>query len=336
VDAEQSEEFDHEKDLQRRLSQFQQLENEFLQRYSDAKNSLFPKETADGQRQLLQSIHDALDSLDEPSNIVTKMVSESRVLHGLGHADSTEIEGMLNVKGDSTTAAITHKDSSDDDGKIEVHLRQGCETTLARILLSHSTPHQQPPDDFTTETSCLGWSLAVLSINWCPALIDASLVQPVLRKKRSLLNQQHCETEVPIWSNNVDEEGVVTLHVPGALAKRDKIVELRNRLEYLHNSAEESKARNKHLIVYVGDSSTDLAALLEADIGIIMGNSSSTRSIAERWGIVIFSLQNRHEHGFDAGLKGMPDTEDRPIILWQAESWQEIDEMLEELDANWE
>ena len=329
--------YDTQSDLQRRLSMFEQLEGEFLRRYSDAKNALLPN-TSEllGNKKSLHSIYDTLDALDEPSNIVTQMVSDSGVLHGLGHADSSELEEMLNLKGVSTVHVNEEEKHFDKDvstkvkpeERIEVYLRPGCETTLARTLLSHSLP-SQPKED---SKSCLGWSLAVLSINWCPALINACLVQPVLRKKRSLLKQQCCQTEVPIWSNSVSGEGVVTLHVPGALAKRDRIVELRNCLEHLDNSSGDADVCQKHLIVYVGDSSTDLAALLEADIGIIMGKSNSTFAIAERWDIDIIPLKM---YDFDAERNRVSDQKNRSR-LWQADSWGEINTMLEELDVGWE
>ena len=343
TDVEQVVNFDLEQDLQRRLSQFEQLENEFLKRYSQAKEKLLLNET-DDSAEIRKSIHDVLDALDEPSTTVTHMVSASGVLRGLGRIDSNELERMLSIKGVSTTSlssSIVDTDKREQGGKtavdvqsddmIEIQLRPGCETTLARLLTSHSSQNKQSQEnDLSHETSCLGWSVAILSINWCPALIEASLVQPVLRKKRSLLNEQHCETEVPIWSNSVDEEGVVALHVPGALAKRDRITELRKHLEYKHVGLGDGNANDKHLIVYIGDSSTDLAALLEADIGIIMGDSISTRSIAEKWNIRILPLNQFHANSFGFGIQKNVQS------LWQTESWQEINEVLIKLDSCWE
>ncbi|KAL9185121.1 hypothetical protein ACHAXT_002898 [Thalassiosira profunda] len=312
----------HERDLQRRLAQFQQLEDEYMRLYGEAKANLLSSADAEGEK----SMHEILDALDEPSNIVTGMVSESRVLDGLGSIDSSELEGLLQLYGvaDDLDDAVEDDDGSvgehkieavwDDRGgqgvshdKVPVRLRQGCESTLARILLDH----------FEKENpSCQGWGLAVLSINWCPALIDASLVRPVLKRRRSLLQIDSCETEVPIWSNRVDGEGNVALHVPGALAKRDKISELRRRIH--------STDGGPSVIIYVGDSSTDLAALLEADIGIVIGSSSSMLAIAERWGIRIEPLRHRAR---------MADWR-KEEMLWQVETWHDIDEMLLELDSH--
>ena len=349
---------DHKQELQKRLTQFQVLEDEFMKRYSEAKSTILSSEEL--------SIHQVLDALDEPSNIVTDMVSESRVLEGLGHVSAGELEEMVQLYGVSSTTTPPanngeessvgeHKeievtagnvDSSlsgksnkydihDEDEamlvcKVVVRLRHGCESTLARILLENKgSSNCTPGGETQSKSTCLGWNLAVLSINWCPALIDASLVRPVLNKRRSILQIDSCNTEVPIWSNSVDGEGTVTLHVPGALAKRDRIKELRRHIINAHDVSddEEGSDTSSHVIVYVGDSSTDLAALLEADIGIIMGNSSSMIAMAQKYGVSVVPLGHRKQHDLDV-LGGEK-------ILWTVESWQEIDEMLIEVDEHW-
>jgi hypothetical protein len=335
----------HRRDLERRLVQFQRLEDEYAMRYDMAKSSLLSNYVIPSEDNERRSIHDILDALDEPSTIVTAMVSESRVLSGLGDATATVLGGALRLRGISTPHDF---DSSDDvesgsvedvhalhDGenddifddrgefrKVVVRLRDGCEYTLARIL---SESERIGNDSCHNEESqpCLGWSVAVLSINWCPALIDASLVQPVLNRKRNALGVKTCKGEIPIWSNQVDGEGVVSLHIPGASAKRDRIIELR---KHIHMTSDRSS-----VIVYVGDSPTDISALLEADIGILIGNSNSAKIIAARWCVQIVPLRNRDEHGFGKNLDG--DLANRPMnILWYAESWNEIDDMIIQLD----
>ena len=319
--------YNHQKDLQKRLDQFQLLEDEFMKRYGEARSNMFSNE--DDQS---TSLYDVLDALDEPSCIVTDMVSASGCLSGLGHADTTEVEGMLNLHG----VTETDKDAKEErtlenennienhpDDKVVVRLRQGCESTLSRILLDDMA---KPKEDAHT---CLGWSLAVLSINWCPALIDASIVQPIIRRRRSLMNIKSCDTEVPIWSNEVNRDGVVTLHVPGALAKRDRILELKR---YIKRDCDQTQST----VIYVGDSSTDLAGLLAADVGIIMGNSSSLIQIAKSWGVQIVPLKHRSEHGFESMIMAdRSETDSEKKILWQVDEWQEIDEALQEIDELW-
>lgn len=319
------EDYNHQQDLQKRLDQFQLLEDEFMKRYGEARSNMFSNDDDDQST----TLYDVLDALDEPSCIVTDMVSASGCLSGLGHADTTEVEGMLNLHGVSETDNDTRKTTLEEnnreihsDDKVVVRLRHGCESTLSRILL----------DDMTNSNDdarrCLGWSLAILSINWCPALIDASVVQPVLRRRRSLMSIKACDTEVPIWSNEVDRDGVVTLHVPGALAKRDRILELKRSIKQDHQT--------QSIIIYVGDSSTDLAGLLAADVGIIMGNSSSLMQIAKSWGVQILPLRHRSEHGFQSFVTSVTSEENtEKKILWQVDEWNEIDEALQEIDKLW-
>lgn len=319
----------HLLDLERRISKFQVLEEEYMRRYGEAKSSLIPQQH--------QSIHDMLDALDEPSTIVTQMVSESRVLEGLGHVNADELGGILQLhteleSSETDIENISSNDTKMNEGKFDkvvVRLRHGCQSTLARIL-SDTCNHHDTNKEGEGPPACYGWNLAVLSINWCPALIDASVVQPVLKQRRSVMRIDTCNTEIPIWSNQVDADGVISLHVPGALAKRDHIRKLRRNI---HQSSDSTS-----VIVYVGDSSTDLAALLEADIGIVMGQtiSSSITAIAERWGIQIVPLKHRSQHDFDViGVDGNFERWRKLNMLWHVESWMEIDEMLLEVDQHW-
>ena len=215
--------YDHQEDLKKRLDQFQLLEDEFMKRYNEARSKMFNGENDESST----SLYDVLDALDEPSNAVTEMVSASKCLSGLGHADTDEIEQMLNLHGVTRETTLENANISENnsDDKVTVKLRHGCESTLSRILLDDKASTRSKDGCEEDDRKCYGWRLAVLSINWSPKLIDACLVQPVLRRRRSLLRIESCDTEVPIWSNEVDREGVVTLHVPGALAKRDRLIE---------------------------------------------------------------------------------------------------------------
>ncbi|KAL7434683.1 hypothetical protein ACHAXM_004216 [Skeletonema potamos] len=320
--------YNHQQDLQKRLDQFQLLEDEFMKLYGEARSNMFSNDDDEST-----TLYDVLDALDEPSTIVTHMVSASGCLSGLGHADTKEVEEMLNLHevsktdDDMSEKTLQNESNREDhsDDRVVVRLRHGCESTLTRILLSDAAISNEDTH------ACIGWSLAILSINWCPALIDASVVQPVLRKRRSLLRINTCDTEVPIWSNEVDRDGVVTLHVPGALAKRDRILELKR---FIKQGCDQTQS----VVIYVGDSSTDLAALLVADVGIVMGNSSSLIKIAESWGVEITPLKHRDELGFQSLVRidTNKESDEKKKILWQADTWQEIDEALQEIDEKWQ
>jgi len=211
------------------------------------------------------SLEQALESLDDVSNVVTAQVSASRILKGL----NVSPEDMMElVKADKEVAE-------------HVKLHKGCLDVLAR----------QTAND---------WQLGILSINWCPSLIHATVVSPLRR---------HAESQtfmnVPIWSNAVDETGVVSLKVPGALAKRACI----------------AKLQPSNHVVYVGDSSTDLLALLEADLGILIGSCESAAATAKRWGVQVLPLSER---------RGALVNTSTHNVIWVAESWSEIDHVLKD------
>jgi phosphoserine phosphatase len=205
------------------------------------------------------SLSDALDSLDAVSKRVTEQVSESGLLLGLSTASPEDIISIID---------------RDSDIRNHVRLRSGCASVLAQAMAS--------------------WQLGVLSINWCPSLIDAALL-------RCLPSVQN----VPIWSNSVDQHGVVSQHVAGALDKKAQI----------------AKLKRSGFVVYIGDSTTDLAALVEADLGILIGHSKSTTAIAEEWGINVVPLNQRHAMERDESAS----------IIWMADSWSEIEQLLTDL-----
>jgi hypothetical protein len=64
---------------------------------------------------------------------------------------------------------------------------------------------------------------------------------------------------------------------------------------------------------------------LEADIGVMIGDSKSTIAIAQKWGIRIHPLSKRQER--------LPSLVDKTTI-WTTESWTEIDWFLESLNAD--
>jgi phosphoserine phosphatase len=213
---------------------------------------------------------DALDSLDDVSKRVTEQVSKSGVLLGLSSASPEDILSII---------------ERDSDVRAHVTLRSGCAPVLAQAMGS-------------------SWQLGVLSINWCPSLIDATLLRCL--PSTSTSSSGCCaQNDVPIWSNSVDQRGVVSQHVVGALDKKARI----------------AKLKRSGFVVYIGDSTTDLAALVEADLGILIGHSKSTTSIAEEWGIEVVPLNQRQAMEKDESAS----------VIWMAESWSEIELLLTDL-----
>ena len=146
-----------------------------------------------------------------------------------------------------------------------------------------------------------GWSLGVLSLNWWPPLIHAFL--PILS-----------ERDAAVWSNNIDAAGRVSSYVSGAAAKRDRIREI------ARDAASAADEDETPLVIYVGDSATDLLAMCESDVGILIGESGSARDIAERFGLRLEPLSVACASGRATLLAGRASD-----IIFEAAGWDDID-----------
>lgn len=84
-------------------------------------------------------------------------------------------------------------------------------------------------------------------------------------------------------------------------------------------------SNGKHLSVYIGDSVGDLLCLLEADVGIVVGSSSSLRRVGSQFGVSFVPLfsglvkkQTEIAQGDSCSWKGLTG------ILYTVSSWAEI------------
>mmetsp|Transcript_42061 Transcript_42061/g.42651 ORF Transcript_42061/g.42651 Transcript_42061/m.42651 type:complete len:135 (-) Transcript_42061:63-467(-) len=70
--------------------------------------------------------------------------------------------------------------------------------------------------------------IGVLSINWCPILIAVVLLHPLCDKISEIASSSSLPPlrfeDIPIWRNIIDENGVVSPLVTGAVAKKERIV----------------------------------------------------------------------------------------------------------------
>jgi hypothetical protein len=223
----------------------------------------------------VHTLESGLAALDSVSDSITERVSTSRVLAG--------------IVGSSVATIIDTWRSDDSHHVHSCTLQTGCIDALAQASIS-------------------GWQLGVLSINWCPDLINAMLLRHIQHKVGTA-----CDT-IPCWSNHVDSDGRITLAVPGALAKRKRIEAIQ---------AEEGSS-----VVYVGDSVTDLPALLAADLGVLVGSSSSVREFASKYNVRLEPLSSLNN------ASGNSSAAQRTV--WAAESWAEIDRMVIQNPEFWD
>ena len=216
------------------LSRFRSLENKYFELLSE----LDTIEATGGYD--ASGLEASLRAMDDVSNAITEALSNSGILAGIRAAEVAPV--LSEWKAEPSAAPVRVPE-----------LRDGCEATLA-------------------SASAREWQLAILSLNWCPPLIHATL--PIFE----------APARPPlVWSNRIEEtSGRIANEVNGAVAKRAVIERLvRDRVPVRPRSSE-AEAEHAPRVVYIGDSATDLLAMLAADVGILIGESQSARDVARR------------------------------------------------------
>lgn len=83
------------------------------------------------------------------------------------------------------------------------------------------------------------------------------------------------------------------------------------------------------MTIYVGDSVTDLLAMLDADVGIVVGNSGSFEKVARAFGIDIRPLASVYEAMDGTGeLPRRAAPSGSGQCVYRASQWAEIDVFL--------
>lgn len=98
------------------------------------------------------------------------------------------------------------------------------------------------------------------------------------------------------------------------------------KLQAFINILKDCNREGKHLKIYVGGSVGDLLCLLEADIGIVIGSSSSLRKLGNQFGVEFVSLLSglvRKQRELSEG--SCSDWKPLSGILYTVSSWAEIE-----------
>ena len=280
---------DNDSQRDERLANFKSLEQEYFGLLQQSKSKLSSLLSSSSSTDEI-TLERALDTLDEASILVTNKVSSSGVLKGLdvpAHKLHSLIEEQASVRE-------------------HVRLLPDCLSVLSSIYRSIAVQK---------EDNRIQWKLGVLSINWCPSLIEATLLQPLeeyFSSTKTTATATAMTTTIPIWSNAVDSNGVVHLNVSGAIAKQTQIVKLQRQQQ----------------VIYVGDSSTDLAALVQADVGILIGTSQSTRDMCKQFKIPMIPITDYPQR--DDSDENNDNNNNGPYkqTVWTAQNWNEIGNFL--------
>lgn len=159
-----------------------------------------------------------------------------------------------------------------------------------------------------TKNENLNVNVHVLSYCWCADLIRSAF-------SSGGLNKMH------VHANEFEYEGSQST---GTIIKKveSPIDKLQAFTDILKNCRETD---TKPLTIYIGDSVGDLLCLLEADIGIVIGSSSSLRRIGAHFGVSFVPLfpalvkkQKEYIEGNSFSWKGLSG------ILYTVSSWAEV------------
>lgn len=98
------------------------------------------------------------------------------------------------------------------------------------------------------------------------------------------------------------------------------------KLQAFNNILKNCNREGKHFKIYIGGSVGDLLCLLEADIGIVIGSSSSLRKLGDQFGVKfvpLFSGLVRRQRELSEGRSS--DWKPLSGILYTVSSWAEIE-----------
>lgn len=147
----------------------------------------------------------------------------------------------------------------------------------------------------------------VLSYCWCGDLIRSAFSSGGLQAVNIHANEFKYEESI--------STGEIVKKVESPIDKVQAFSEM------LKNSSDDKKS----LSVYIGDSVGDLLCLLRADIGIVVGSSSSLRRVGSHFGVSFVPLfqglvNKQKELAEESSFKWKP----QPGVLFTASSWAEV------------
>lgn len=128
-----------------------------------------------------------------------------------------------------------------------------------------------------------------------------------------------------VYDENGVSTGEIALKVSGSSGKHQRFLTLAATARETLTSYESSP---RSMTIYVGDSVTDLLAMLDADVGIVVGDSETFKKVATAFGITIRPLVSAYAVLDDTGKlrKGAPDPAGQ--CVYRVSQWAEIDVFL--------
>ncbi|KAL3147596.1 hypothetical protein ABBQ38_014648 [Trebouxia sp. C0009 RCD-2024] len=184
-----------------------------------------------------------------------------------------------------------------------IGLQPGCLTVLSRA--------QQ-----------LGVPTHVVSVNYSSKMVQAALRRSRLNPIISEASDSSQPRDIVIHANELSYKdgfstGDIIRRVQGGSDKDALMMQLMQQSSSAHtppnSSNNHGSADESKLAVYVGDSPSDFAPLLRADLGIVVGQNKLLRRVAKAQGVKLKPLTAAPANGHA-----------EPLSLYEAESWAAI------------
>lgn len=136
----------------------------------------------------------------------------------------------------------------------------------------------------------------------------------------------------PVSSNDLvyDENGVSTgeiaVNISGSFGKHQRFLTL---AAAARDTLTSSEPLSRSMTIYIGDSITDLLAMLDADVGIVVGDSETFKKVASAFGIAVRPLASAYMalDKTEKWRKGSSDPAGQQCV-YRASRWTEIDVFL--------
>lgn len=141
---------------------------------------------------------------------------------------------------------------------------------------------------------------------------------------------------VPVSSNDLvyDGRGVstgeVAIPIAGSFGKHRRFLDLVTAARATPGGSEQrAGSTQRSLAVYVGDSVTDLLAMLDADVGIVVGDCGTFARVANAFGISVRPLASAYEALEVPGReRGGHESAGSGCCIYRVSHWAEIEVFL--------
>jgi phosphoserine phosphatase len=237
-------------------NKLQWLVQNYLDRRGNLLDEILPEPNLDDELEEFDMawLGDFLDRISEFDREMNSVVIESKILSGVKRGALTEVGAS-------------------------VPLRPGCLSLLKQAVDS-------------------GVPTVVVSVNWSGEMVAAALSQeglPVVLAGGAGGTRAGVEGAPPplgavvVYCNELEYFGDVST---GGMKRRCECAADKGRVfdDFLLGMAAEGHAAESGVAVYIGDSMTDLPALISADVGIVMGSNQLVRQVAAAAGVPLRHL----------------------------------------------